>query len=435
MYLEILIILLLIIANGIFSMSEIAVVSARKTLLRKRADDGDANARLALELGNEPNQFLSTVQIGITLVGILAGAFGGATIASELAVILSGISFLSPYSEAISIAVVVLTVTYLTLILGELVPKRIALSSPEDISSRVAPPMSTLSKIASPIIWLLSGSTEAVVRLFGVKPYVEPIITEEEIRILIDQGTTAGVIEEEEKDIMERVFLLGDRRAESIMTPRSEIVWLDIDDTSEEVQRKITSSPFSLFPVSRRRLDNIMGVVKAKDLLPCSIRDNKVDLKASLLPPLIIPESMKALKVLERFKQTGIHIAVVIDEFGSVRGIVTLTNILEAMVGDIPHIEELAEPQLVEREDGSWLVDGALPVQEFKEALQIEAKLPEEDAGLYQTVAGFVMMQLEKVPTTGDHFQWNDYRFEVVDMDANRIDKLLVTPRISRKSR
>ncbi|NPV63043.1 MAG: HlyC/CorC family transporter [Methanotrichaceae archaeon] len=435
MYLEILIILLLIIINGIFSMSEIAVVSARKALLRKRAEDGDANAGLALKLGNEPTQFLSTVQIGITLVGILAGAFGGATIASELSNMLSGSSVLSPYSDAISIFIVVLAVTYLTLILGELVPKRIGLSSPEDISSRMAPSMSALSKIASPIIWLLSGSTEAVVRLFGIKPYVEPTITEEEIRILIDQGTTAGVIEEEEKDIMERVFLLGDRRAESIMTPRSEIVWLDIDDAPEEVQRKITSSPYSLFPVSKRRLDSVMGVVKAKDLLPCSIRDHKVDLRSSLLPPLIIPESMRALKVLERFKQTGIHIAVVIDEFGSVRGIVTLTNILEAMVGDIPHIEELAEPQLVEREDGSWLVDGTLSIQEFKEALQIKDELPEENAGLYQTMAGFVMMQLEKLPATGDHFQWNGYRFEVVDMDANRIDKLLVAPQDRHKLR
>jgi len=428
MFLETLIILLLIIANAIFSMAEIAVVSARKALLRKRAEDGETNARVALHLANQPNQFLSTVQIGITLVGILAGAFGGATIAAELAGLLSGISYLGPYSEALSIALVVLAITYLTLILGELAPKRIALSSPEDISLKVAPLMSALSRIASPIVYLLSASTELVLKIFGVKPYVEPAVTEEEIKILINQGTVAGVIEREEKDIVERVFHLGDTRAESIMTSRAEIVWLDIDDSPEEIQNKITSSPFSLFPVSRKRLDHILGVVKAKDLLPCSIRDHKLDLKSSLLPALFIPESMRALRVLERFKQTGIHIAVVIDEFGSVRGIVTLTNILEAMVGDIPHIEELAEPQLIQREDGSWLVDGSLSVREFKEALHIDALLPEEDVGLYQTVAGFVMTHLEKVPATGDSFVWDSYRFEVVDMDANRIDKVLVIP-------
>ncbi|MDM7912256.1 MAG: hemolysin family protein [Methanotrichaceae archaeon] len=425
MILELIIIILLIIANGIFSMSEMAVVSARKALLKQRAEEGDSGARAALELAKWPTQFLSTIQIGITLVATLAGAFGGATIAAELALFLESFAFIAPYSGPVSIALVVLVITYLTLVLGELVPKRIALSSPERISSVVAAPMRAFSAMLSPIIFLLSTSTDLVLRMLGVKPYVEPTVTEEEIRVLIEQGTTAGVIEEEEQDIVERVFRLGDRRADAIMTPRAEIVWLDINDSPEEIQRKISSGPFSLFPICKEKLDNVLGIVQAKDLLPCSMKDGKVDLKSSLLPPLFIPESMRALKVLERFKQTGIHLAIVLDEYGSVQGIVTLTDLLEAMVGDIPHIEELAEPMIVKRENGSWLVDGALPVEEFKEAFHIDG-LPGEE--LYQTVGGFVMMHLERVPSTGDRFEWGGYRFEVVDMDNHRVDKILVTP-------
>lgn len=425
MIIEIIIIILLIIANGIFSMAEMAVVSARKALLRQKAEEGDAGAGVALELASEPNQFLSTIQIGITLVATLAGAFGGATIAGELSSALQDYPIVGPYSNAVSIVLVVLVITYLSLVIGELVPKRIALNSPERISSAIAAPMRAFSRLASPVIFVLSASTDLVLRALGVKPYVEPTVTEEEIKILIDQGTTAGVIEEEEQDILERVFRLGDQKADSIMTPRNEIVWLDIDDPPEEIQRKITSGPFSLFPVCRRRLDNVLGVVQAKDLLPCSMLDGKVDIKSSLLPPLFIPESMRALKVLERFKETGIHLAIVMDEYGSVQGILTLTNLLEAMVGDIPHIEELAEPMIVKRDNGSWLVDGALPVEEFKDAFQID-ELPEED--LYQTVGGFIMMHLERVPSTGDHFEWGGYRFEVVDMDEHRVDKILVVP-------
>ncbi len=425
MILEILIIILLIIANGIFSMSEMAVISARRALLKQKADDGDTGARAALELTKEPTKFLSTIQIGITLVAILAGAFGGATIAEELALFLKNFAFLAQYSDAISIVLVVLGITYLTLVLGELVPKRIALSNPERISSILAAPMHAFSRVASPVISLLSTSTDLVLRMLKVKPYVEPTVTEEEIKILIEQGTTAGVIAEEEQDIVERVFRLGDRKVDDIMTPRAEIVWMDIDDPPEEIQRKISSGPFSLFPISKRKLDNVLGIVQAKDLLPCSIKDGKVDLKSSLLPPLFIPESMRALKVLERFKQTGIHLALVLDEYGSVQGIVTLTDLLEAMVGDIPHIKELAEPMIVKRENDSWLVDGALSVEEFKEAFHIDGMPGEE---LYQTMGGFVMMHLERVPTTGDRFEWGGFRFEVVDMDDHRVDKILVTP-------
>lgn len=427
MIFEVLFIILLIIANGIFAMSEIAVVSSRKTKLQQRAEEGDSGAKTALAMANSPSKFLSTIQVGITLIGILAGAYGGATIAEDLAEILTLIPSLAPYSDALGIVLVVLGITYLTIVLGELIPKRVALSNPERIASFMAPSMNAFSTIVSPVVYVLSASTELVLKAFGIRPSEEPQVTEEEIRILIDLGATAGVIEEEEQDIVERVFRLGDQWAEAVMTPESEIVWLDINDSAEEIQKKITSGPYSLFPVCKGGLDNVLGVVQAKDILSCTMKDQKTDLKPSLLPPLFVPESMRALKVLERFKQTGIHLAIVMDEYGSVRGIVTLTDILEALVGDIPHIEELSEPQILKREDGSWLVDGMLSIDEFKEAFRL-ANLPEEESGRYQTVGGFVIMHLEKIPTTGDRFEWGDYRFEVVDMDEHRVDKILVHP-------
>jgi putative hemolysin len=265
-----------------------------------------------------------------------------------------------------------------------------------------------------------------VLRALGVRAQAGPAVTEEEIRILIDQGATAGVIEEEEQEIMERVFSLGDRRVNSIMTPRGEIVWLDVNDSGTEICRKIGGGAYSMYPVCSKKLDNVLGVVQSKDLLSCKLSDEKVDLKASLLPPLFIPESMRALKVLEKFKQTGIHLAIVLDEYGSVQGLVALVDLLEGLVGDIPHIDELAEPQIVKRKDGSWLVDGALPVDEFRETIDPDG-LPEDDDGQYNTLGGFVMTHLEKVPIAGDYFEGNGYRFEVVDMDERRVDKILVT--------
>ena len=424
---EILIILMLFLANGAFSMAEMAVVSSRRARLRQIAEEGDAGAQIALELANNPNQLLSAVQTGMTLMATLAGAFGGATIANELAIYLKEVPALVPYSAGLALACVVLLITFFNLVIGELVPKRIALSNPERIAALSASPLRTFSRVVYPLIVLLSASTELVLRALGVRSYVEPGVTEEEIRILIDQGTTAGIIEEEEQDIMERVFSLGDRKVNSIMTPRGEVVWLDIDDSPAEVQKKISSGPYSMFPVCNKKLDNVLGVVQSKDLLSCNLADHKVDLKLALLPPLFVPESMRALKVLEKFKQTGIHLAIVLDEYGSVQGIVALVDLLEGLVGDIPHIEDLGEPQILQRSDGSWLVDGTMPVDDFEESLQLES-LPEEENGFYQTMGGFVMTHLEKVPATGDHFEWGGYLFEVVDMDEHRVDKILVTP-------
>lgn len=424
---EIIILLLLIIANGIFSMSEIAIVSARKALLKQHAEEGDSSAQKALELAEDPTEFLSTIQVGITLIGILVGAYAGATLSENLAEYLEMISPLAPYSNVLSIIVVVVVITYFTIVIGELVPKRLALNNPEKIASRIAIPMTTFSRIASPVIALLSASTELILRALGVKKYEQPKLTEEELKVMLDEGFTAGVIEEAEQDIMERVFRLGDRSADAVMTPRKEIVWLDINDTPEVIRDKLSSGPYSLFPVCKGRLDNVLGIVQSKDLLYCSIKDEKVDLKSNLLPPLFVPESMKALRVIGKFKQTGIHLAIVVDEYGSVQGVVTLTDLLEELVGDIPHIDELGEPQIMKREDGTWLLDGMLPIDEFKETFQI-AELPGEKEELYQTVGGFVMMHLEKIPKEGDHFEWDEYRFEVMDMDEHRVDKILLSP-------
>jgi putative hemolysin len=427
MIIEIFFIVLLILANGLFALSEIAVVSSRKTRLQEKIDRGDSGAQTALELANAPSQFLSTIQVGITLIGTMAGAYGGATIAESLAESMRAIPRLAPFSDALSIAAVVLTITYITIVFGELVPKRLALSNPESIASFVAPSMRAFSSLVSPIVLVLSASTDLILKIFSIKRSEEPTMTEEEIRIMIDLGATEGVIEEEEQDIVERVFRLGDQKAEAIMTPRSQIVWLDVNDLAEEIQKKISSGSYSFFPVCKGKLDRVLGIIQSKDILSSTLRAQKADLKSFLLPPLFVPETMRALKVLEKFKQTGIHMAIVVDEYGSVRGIVTQTDILEALVGDIPHIEELAEPQIRRREDGSWLIDGEVSIDDLKEAIQI-GNFPEDEAGLYQTAGGFVMMHLEKVPATGDYFDWEQYRFEVADMDAHRVDKLLVTP-------
>jgi putative hemolysin len=424
---EAVVILLLIILNGVFAMSEIAVVSARKTRLQQWANEGDGKARAALELANAPNQFLATIQMGITLVGILTGAFGGATIAKELARGLDDIPGVASYSGHISLAVVVLFITYLSLIVGELVPKRLALNNPERIASTIARPMRALARLASPVVYLLGASTEVFLRSLGMKPSAEPPVTEEEIRALIEQGTRAGMFEEAEQEMVGRVFRLGDRRVSAVMTPRTEIVWLDRSASLEEIQHTITESIHSRFLVAQGSLDNVLGIVHAKELLLHFLRGQPLDLVATLQQPLYVPESMRALEVLELFKQSAIHIALVVDEYGGIQGLVTPSDILEAIVGDLPVAGELVEPLAVQREDGSWLLDGMLPIDEFKEIFHL-GRLPEEDQGVYQTLAGFVIMQLGRIPVVSDHFDWEGLRIEVVDMDGNRVDKVLAQP-------
>jgi len=427
MTLEILIILLLVIANGVFAMSEIAIISARKVRLQQMANQGNAKARAALELADAPNRFLSTGQIGITLIGILAGAYGGATLSRSLATFLNRIPALTPYSQAISFGIVVVGITYLSLIIGELVPKRLALNSPEQIAANVAIPMRILAAIASPLVDLLSASTDLVLRILGIGPSTEPMVTEEDLRVLIEQGTEAGTFEEAEQDMVERVFRLGDRPVSALMTPRPDIVWLDLEDSAEENRQRMIDSCHSRFPVCQGGLDNVLGMVHVIDLLGRCLSGQPLDLTVSLQQPVFVPESTRGLKILELFKQTGIHLALVVDEYGVIQGLVTLNDIMVEIVGDVPSADELEEPQVVQREDGSWLLDGMLPVDEFLELFEIK-EMPGEHRGSYQTLGGFVITHLGRIPTAADYFEWQGMRFEVMDMDGNRVDKVLVVP-------
>ncbi len=427
MHYDILFVLLLIIFNGFFTLSEMALVSARKARLKLKADEGDARAARALDLTESYNRFLSTAQIGATLISILIGAFGEVTLADNLASYLEGIPSVAPYSSSLSLALIVLGTTYLTLVLGELVPKRLSLNNPERIALIVAGPMNTLSSLAFPIVRILSISTNLVLNVLRVKPPKEPPVTAEEIRILIDQGTRAGVFEEEEQDLVERVFRLGERRAISLMTPRADVVWLDVNDPSDDILRKVEEADYFLYPIIDGSVDKILGMVRAGDLLSCTIRETSFDLRSRLLEPVFVPESMAALKILKLFKESGSYAALVVDEFGSVLGMITLRDILEEIVGDLPYIHKPQEPDIVERQDGSWLVDGAISVDEFKDVFRVK-RLPEEDSGYYQTIGGFVMMYLGRIPSSGDSFEWNGFSFEVVDMDDRRVDKLIVKP-------
>jgi putative hemolysin len=425
--LEVFFVVALILVNGVLAMAEMAVVSARKIRLQQRASEGDEKARAALFLAEDPGDFLSTVQIGISLVGILAGAFGGATIAEQLAARLSEILWLAPYSEALSVGVVVLAITYLSLVFGELVPKRLALNNAERTAATLAGPMRTLARLTSPAVRLLSFSTDLVLRLLGAKKSNEPLVTEEEVRVMIEQGTEAGVFEAAEQDMVAGVFRLGDRRVGTLITPRTEIVWLDLEDPPEVNQRKIIESVHSIFPVAEGSLDNVLGVVLAKDLLVSSLEGRPVILKDLLREPLYVPENMAALKALELLRAARLPMALVIDEYGGLQGMVTLNDILQAIVGEVSAPGEGEEPGIIQREDGSWLLDGMLPVDEFAELFDLD-ELPEIETAQYQTLGGFVMSHLGRIPTPGDHFEWADLRIEVMDMDGFRVDKVLVVP-------
>jgi putative hemolysin len=425
--LEILLILLLAMANGVLAMSEIAVVSARKARLQQRVAEGDRRAQIAIDLAENPTRFLSTVQVGISLVGILAGAFGGATLSDELATVLNRIPLLAPYSAALSLVIVVLAITYLTLVVGELVPKRLALNNTEAIASAVAGPMRTLSILTSPVVRFLSISTEVVLRLLGAHPSSEPPVTEEEVEFMIEEGAEVGVFEQVERDIVRRVFRLGDRRVSSLMTHRTEIVWLDVEDSEEEMLARITGNIHTRFPVARGSLDSILGVVQAKDLLAQSLSGGSLHLKSILHPPIFVPESSPALDTLALFKEGRQPMALVIDEYGGLEGLVTVNDILEGIVGDIPEEGEVLQPEAVRRPDGSWLMDGALSIDRLKEILGLE-RVPMEEEGHFETLGGFVMAFLGRIPSTADHFLWHELCFEVMDMDGHRVDKVLVAP-------
>jgi putative hemolysin len=424
---EIVILLLLILANGLFAMSEMAVIASRKVRLRQQASANNKGAQVALNLAGEPTLFLSTIQIGITLIGILSGAFGGATIAEELAASFSKQTWLVPYSETLSVTIVVLTVTYLTLVIGELVPKRLALNNAERIAAAVAPLMQTVSRIARPAVSLLGLSTETVLRILRARPSREPSITEEEIKLMIEEGTQIGVFDHVEQEIVERVFRLGDRKISSLMAPRTEMVWLDVEDPLEENLRKMKSAGHSNFLICQGELDQVIGVARIKDLFARCAEDQPVGITpTSLLPPFVL-ESMTVLEVLKKLKESQSEMALVIDEYGSIAGMVTLTDVLEAIVGGIPAMDVEGEPEAIQREDGSWLFDGMLAMDDLRMFLDLD-ELPHEDEGAYETLGGLLMAELGRIPLTGDRIEWKNLRFEVVDMDGHRVDKVMVTP-------
>ena len=411
---------ILLLLNGVLAMAETALLSVRKTRLQNQLNKGDARAGLVLKLTENPNQFLSVIQIGITSIDLLIGALTGATLGVWINMELERFPILAPYSEIISIVVGVLPVTYLSLVLGELVPKRLALRDPEGVSEMVAGSMSFFSIVFSPFVKLLSFSTEAILKLMGVKASEEPPVTEEEIHLLIDQGKQAGVFEESEQDMVEGIFSLGDSRVYSLMTPRTEIVWLDIADSIEEIREKIAECSYSRFPVRQDSLETIVGIVKSRDLLVESLSGKEIDLKTLIKPAYFIPETMFASRALELFKEKNTEILMVVDEFGGLQGLLTINDVLEEIVGAM----EFEEPQATQRQDGSWLLDGMLEVDEFKELFNF-VTLPHEDE--YETLSGFVMTLLGRVPQPADNFEWNTYRFEVMDMDGRRVDKVLVT--------
>lgn len=425
---EIVIILLLIIFNGILAMAEIAIVSARKSRLRQQANEGSKNAQAALELAQSPGRFLSTVQIGITFVGIFAGAFGGETIAKNLSNTLSNIPFIASYAEGIAILLVVISITYLSLIIGELVPKRIALNSPEAIAKYMVYPMGFLSYITSPLVSLLTFSSDLILRLLQIKPAKELGVSEEEIRMLIGEGTRSGVFNIAERDIVERTLKLSDRKVNTLMTPRKEVIWLELDSPFKVLRSKIAKHPHAQFPVCRDNLDKVVGIVRAEDMLTHFLLEEKIEMQKYIHKPLFVPESMDGLKILELFKKSGIHMAIVVDEYGSIQGLLTITDILEAIVGDISTIDEFEEKEIVERDNKTFLVDGLVPIDEFKDYFHIK-KLPDEKSGVFHTIGGFIMHKLGHIPVSGDKLEWSDFKFEVMDMDGNRIDKILITPK------
>ncbi|HJS56412.1 MAG TPA: hemolysin family protein [Chitinophagaceae bacterium] len=418
---EIIILLFLILLNALFVMSEIALVSARKARLENMAERGDLNAKRALQLANNPEIFLSAAQIGITLIAILTGVYSGERFSVRLVPFFQQISFLKPYAEGISLTIVVIIVTFLSIIFGELIPKRIALLRAERIAKLVAGPVLFFAKITYPFVWLLSKVSTLFFFIFNIKRSKDDAVTEEEIKTMITEGTVAGNIEEEEREIIERVFHLGDRNITSLMTHRSDIIWFDVDDNEEKIKQKIISEPHSVYPICEGEIDNIKGIVSIKDLY---VTDDMTKFKEIMRPAMFVPENNSAYQLLEKFKQTKHHSCFIVDEYGTMQGLITLNDILEAIVGDIPQ-PDMADYEVKEREDGSFLIDAQIPFYDFLTRFE-KASWLHEGEHEFDTLAGFILHELERIPQTGDKFDWKGFHFEIVDMDGHRIDKVLV---------
>ncbi len=431
LFAEGLVVLFLIGCNGLLSMAEIAVISSRKTKLNQMSQQGQPGAKIALALASAPTSFLASVQIGITLIGVIAGAFGGATMSEELAAIIKTTvtpeSQLAHYADPIAFGTVVVTITLLSLVIGELIPKRIGMNSPERIALAMAYPLSLLARFMTPLVRVLSFATDRTLIFLGITTGTRDEVTEEEVKLMIEQGTASGVFEKVEESIMKRALRLGDRRVDELMTPRLKIVMLDLADSFEDSMRKMMASPHSYFPVYETNPDQVTGLISVKHLWQVLATGNRPDLRKMTLDPLFVMESTPSLKVLEMFKSSGKHLAIVIDEYGGTAGIITLIDVLEAIVGDIPDDEAKNEKSAVKRKDGTWLVEGMIGLQDMKDLFSFTS-LPHEKDGGYQTLGGMIMMSVGRIPRETDVVLWQGWRFEVMDMDGRRVDKVLVTP-------
>lgn len=426
---DILIILGLILLNGVFAMSELAVVSSKRIRLEKLSENGNQGARAALQLADSPSRFLSTVQIGITLIGIFNGAFGEASLVSRLTPEIAGIPSLSPYAEELALGIVVVSITFASIVLGELVPKRIAMQYPEAMAALIARPMQWLSRLMAPFVKLLTVVTEFFLRILRLHHAREAHVTEEEIAGLLREGTKAGLFERTEHDIVTRALRLDDMRLPALMTPRADLVYIELNDAAKENLAKIADSPYNRFPVCRGGFSHVVGIVNAGDLFEQSIRvgsTSRIDIVAVTRPALYVPESLSAMDLLETLKKHRTELALIVDEYGEIEGMVTMSDVMSVLVGDVSVINEEQEADAIERADGTWLIDGGVSLDRFREVFGTEVRFPDESSGVYHTLAGFVLTQLGHIPVAAEAFAWDSYRFEVVDMDRNRIDRLMV---------
>ena len=433
-YVNILIILILFLFNAVFAMYEIAMVSSKKTRLIARAEDGLQGASVAMELLQDPDQqYLSAIQIMITMIDTLAGGIGGAQLSRPLAEVIKGITWLAPFAEIVALILVVIVITYFSIVMGELIPKRIAVSRPEDVVTRLSPLIKGMSRFLRPLTRLLSASTNLGIKIFNIDVTKEPAITEEELKGYIQEGRQTGVFDEAEQTMVDGVFRFSDRRLDAIMTPHTELDWIDLDDDHDTIVKELIESSYSRLPVAHGDLNRAVGYVNTKDLVGVDIHDPQFNLEDYVRQPLFFPGNMQAVKAFEQFRETGIHYALVLDEYGGVEGFVTLYDVLESIVGDIPLDEYDKDQDVVQRSDGTWLVDGLIPIDELKEIMNVD-ELPEEDKAGFQTLSGFVMNQLGRIPKTGSVFEWDHWRFEVVDMDGHRVDRVLVTDLLTKEN-
>jgi len=423
---DIVLLLFLILLNGVLAMSEIAVVSSRKARLQKLADDDSPGAQSALALHSEPSTFLSTVQVGITTVGILSGAIGETALADPLTTWLASFVLIEPYARGTAMTIVVVGLTYFSVVIGELVPKQLGLLAPEKTASLIATPMNMLSRITRPLVWSLSASSSFLLRMVGAVRQNEPPVTDEEIKVLMEQGSEAGVFHESEQAIVSNVLRLDEQRIGAIMTHRNDIYVLDLDEPEADIRNRIAESPYTRIVVCRDGLDHIVGILRTADILKDALAGKPIVVERSLRPPLYVPEAVTTTHLLENFRKARQQCALIVDEYGELQGLVTLTDVLTSIVGELPSSDIHEEQDIVEREDGSWLIDGSVTIERLKSVLEIGDDLSGEEENAFNTLGGFVMHVLGRVPTVADNFEVSGYRIEVVDMDKNRVDKVLV---------